>query len=143
MAQLAVGPGSPSSSMVGTATVELVGALLSSVGVDDLSRNEAMRESQYARVVTYVQQHLTDPGLCPQQIARENFMSLRQLMVWSQCNLTLAGWIMAQRLESARRELVSVRGGRRTIGAIAHDWGFADSNPIQPQVPSELRDGTA
>src|SRR6185437_1496624 len=76
----------------------------------------------------YIVQHLTDPDLGAERIARAMFISPRQLYkLWETEPRPLGQWILERRLEAARDELTSLRGRHRTIAAIAMRWGFADS----------------
>jgi AraC-like DNA-binding protein len=117
-----------SAATIGDATLELVRAMLASAGQDDLHRNIVMHEALYTRIMTYMQQHLTDPCLAPDQIARAHHISVRQLYkLWAHNEVSLGEWITAERLEGARQALTAPSSMPATIRAIAHRWGFADS----------------
>jgi len=56
----------------GDATLELVRAMISSAGRDDARFDSVMNETLYTRIVAFIQQNLTDPGLSPERIARQH-----------------------------------------------------------------------
>jgi AraC-like DNA-binding protein len=118
-----------SAGTIGDATLELVRAMISSAGEDDdLRTNSVMNETLYTRIVAFIHNNLTDPGLSPERIAREHYISVRQLYeLWAHKQLSLSEWIMSERLEGARRALAVHASTSATIGAIARRWGFRDS----------------
>jgi AraC-like DNA-binding protein len=116
-----------SAGTIGDATLELVRAMISSAGQDDLRGNGVMNETLYTRIVAFIQQNLADSGLSPERIAREHHISVRQLYkLWRHNEMSLSEWIMSERLEGARRALAAP-AMPATIAAIARRWGFADS----------------
>lgn len=121
---------SASARTIADATLELVRAMISSAGQDhdEVRFDSVMNETLYTRIVVFIQQHLADPGLSPERIAREHHISVRQLYkLWMHTELSLSEWIMSERLEGARRALAITPAMPATIGAIARRWGFADS----------------
>jgi AraC-like DNA-binding protein len=110
---------------LGSATLELARAVIATVGHGDLARSDTANEALLTRVEAYVQQHLADPALSPDSIARAHHISVRQLYkLWSERELGLAEWIMRGRLEGARQDIA--RGGPTGIAAVARRWGFTD-----------------
>jgi AraC-like DNA-binding protein len=108
------------------ATTELVRALIATASESQPLAQEALADTLRMRVVSYISQHLTEPDLSPQRIARENNVSVRHLhKMWRDCDLSLMQWIIAQRLEGARCEL-SQQASRKNISAICYGWGFSD-----------------
>ena len=111
---------------LGSATLELARAVVATVGQDDLVRNDVANEALVTRIEAYVQQHLADPGLSPESIAKAHHISVRQLYkLWSDREFGLAEWIIRGRLEGARRDIA--KGGSLGIAAVARRWGFTDS----------------
>jgi AraC-like DNA-binding protein len=111
---------------LGSATLELARAAIATVGQGDLARNDAANEALVTRIEAHVQQHLADPALSPESIARAHSISVRQLYkLWSEKEHGLAEWIMRGRLEGARRDIA--RGGSPGIAAVARRWGFTDA----------------
>ena len=118
----------PAASTVAQATTALVrAALISAVHEEPISRDDRGQDLTTA-VKTYIAQHLADPDLGAERIARAMFISVRQLYkLWETEPGPLGQWIVEHRLEAARSELASTRGRNQTITAIARRWGFADS----------------
>jgi AraC-like DNA-binding protein len=112
--------------MVGGATMELVRALITTAGSEVTSACEASGHLLSLQVTKYVENHLTDPGLDAELIAAVHHISVRRLYnIWSAHDLTLAQWIIHQRLERARI-LLAERSPALTVNAIARRCGFTD-----------------
>ncbi|HEX6449095.1 MAG TPA: helix-turn-helix domain-containing protein [Trebonia sp.] len=110
---------------LGSATLELARAVIATVGQGDLGRNDVANQALVTRIEAYVQQHLADPALTPETIARAHHISVRQLYkLWSERELGLAEWIMRGRLEGARHDIAKC--GSPGIAAVARKWGFTD-----------------
>jgi AraC-like DNA-binding protein len=121
--------GSPAAASLGTATVELVRALLVSAADDDRLRRAARHETLLSRVRVYAAQHLSDPDLTPAAIAWTHNVSVRQLYkAFAEADLSLEQWLIDQRLEAARSRLASTGGRRRSIAATARACGFRDAS---------------
>jgi AraC-like DNA-binding protein len=115
----------PGAAALGTATVELVRALIVSAAGERAGPVRA--QTLVSRVRAFVGQHLHDPGLSPAAIAGAHNVSLRQLYkACSEAGVSLEQWIIEQRLEAARAHLASPAGLRRSIAATARAHGFAD-----------------
>jgi AraC-like DNA-binding protein len=112
--------------MVGRATTELVRALVSSTGRDPGS-SDMRPQALETRLVTYIEQHLQDPDLRAEELARVHRISVRQLYkLWSSRETSLTQWIIHQRLEGARGDLSAADAGGATIEAVARRWGFTN-----------------
>jgi AraC-like DNA-binding protein len=119
--------GTPNAAAVGTATAELLRALVVSAAGDDRRHADVREETLLVRVRSYVQQHLGDPGLTPESIAAAHHVSVRQLYrEFSGAGLSLEQWVIESRLEAARAQLAAPAGRRRPIAAVARAHGFAD-----------------
>ncbi|WP_185714993.1 helix-turn-helix domain-containing protein [Gulosibacter macacae] len=68
--------------------------------------------------------HLHDPNLGPERIAREHFVSVRYVQKLFAAEGGVSSWIRMQRLEGAAREL---RAGQVSISQIAERWGYVDA----------------
>jgi AraC-like DNA-binding protein len=115
----------PGAAALGSATVELVRALLvSAAGRDDLA-GPVREETLVTRVRAYASQHLGDRALTPGELAAAHNVSVRRLYkAFADAGLSLEQWIIGQRLEAARAALVSPSGLRRSIEATARSCGF-------------------
>ncbi|MQA36074.1 helix-turn-helix domain-containing protein, partial [Modestobacter roseus] len=118
----------PAADALGTATVELVRALLISATGDRRYR-EAWEDTLLTRVRAYVARHLTDPALTPSSIAAAHAVSERRLyQAFADAGVSLEQEVIGRRLEAARAALVSPAGRRRSIAATAHGVGFTDAS---------------
>ena len=122
--RLAVDPGAPS---VGVATVELVRALVVSAAADDRHGGAVREETLLARLLAYARAHLTEADLGPRRLAAAHNISLRRLyQEFAAAGLHLEQWLITERLELARAQLVSRSGRHRSVAAVARSCGFAD-----------------
>jgi AraC-like DNA-binding protein len=112
---------------VGAATVQLVRGLIISAAVDEYSARSALTDALAPRVFAYVRRHLTDRDLTPVTIARAHNISVRYLYkLCDAAGVKLVEWIIAERLEGARRQITSPSHSNRTIASISRQWGFKD-----------------
>jgi AraC-like DNA-binding protein len=112
---------------LGTATIELVRALLVSAAGDERLIPAVREETLFVRILSYAQSHLTEPDLDPAQIAAAHNVSIRQLYkACAEHGLSLEQWLIAQRLEMARGRLASPALRRLPIAVTARACGFAD-----------------
>ncbi|MGH9100468.1 MAG: hypothetical protein ACRDV8_09610, partial [Acidimicrobiales bacterium] len=69
-------------------------------------RVSTSRRPVFTQVASYIEQHLSDPQLCPGQIATAHGYSTRALhKLFHDSGSTVAGWIRQRRLEQCRRDL--------------------------------------
>ena len=117
---------SPASQMsLSIATTHLVRALFVSAVEDERGGRSALAEVLLPRIVAYVREHLTDRELTPISIARAHGISIRYLYkLCDGAGIRLMDWIMEERLEGARADLISRGGSENTIARIALTWGF-------------------
>ena len=81
-----------------------------------------------SRIQRFIDEHLSDPGLGPAEIARVADISVRHLhRLFSSSGGTLGNCIRARRLERCRNDLANPRLRGKTITEIAFFWGFSDS----------------
>ncbi|MFI2642336.1 helix-turn-helix domain-containing protein [Streptomyces sp. NPDC018610] len=80
------------------------------------------------RIQVFIDEHLTDPDLTPESIARAHRISVRYLHRLFQAEgVTVSRWIQRRRLRECRRELAHQAASDRTIAAVARRWGFASA----------------
>ena len=119
---------SPAASMIGQATTDLVRAALVAAVDEEPFRSGGRGQSLITVAKSYICQHLADPDLGAEAVARAMFISVRQVYkLWETQPRSLGQWILARRLDAARRELTSPRRRNQTIAAIAGRWGFVDA----------------
>jgi AraC-like DNA-binding protein len=110
---------------LGTATIDLLRALVVSAAGDESRARLVRHETMLSRILYYTRGHLTEPDLTPRRIAAAHNVSLRHLyQIFRQADLSLEQWIITQRLERARADLADPAYRRRTIAAVARSWGF-------------------
>jgi AraC-like DNA-binding protein len=121
--------GSVAAVELASATVQLIRALVASTVPENAQARDAVAETQFIAVVTYIRQHLRDPSLTPQRVATANRISVRQLYkLWSTRGASLNEWVLRERLEASRTELVAPGLLHLTIEVIARRSGFSDAS---------------
>lgn len=119
---------SPAAPMIGQATTDLVRAALVSALDEEPFRRDGWDQNLTTVIKSYISQHLADPDLGAERIARAMSISVRQVYkLWETEPRPLGQWILERRLDAARHDLTSPRRRNQTIAAIARRWGFADS----------------
>lgn len=80
------------------------------------------------RAQAYAEEHLGDPELGPQMIARAHHVSTRYLhRLFEAEGETVSGWIRARRLERCRRDLCDPHLSHRPVSAVAARWGLVNA----------------
>ncbi|MFE1412315.1 helix-turn-helix domain-containing protein [Streptomyces sp. NPDC058746] len=103
----------------------LVMELLSADATDEADDASGAVNAMLSRIHAYIEEHLMDPDLSPESIARAHHISVRYLqkLFQNDCS-TVSQWVRRRRLEFCRIELG--RSHRRiTVAAVAHRWGFS------------------
>ncbi|MFD8994191.1 AraC-like ligand-binding domain-containing protein [Streptomyces abikoensis] len=84
-------------------------------------------EHLVSRVREYIDQHLGDPELSPQRIARAHHISVRYLhRLFEGQGVTVSRLIQRLRLDACARELARRDRAAPTVAAVAQRWGFVD-----------------
>lgn len=97
----------------------------------DVARSDesGQRTSTLLRILGYIEEHLADPGLDPQHIAKQHFVSLRHLHnLFRITGVSVAQWIKHRRLEATRRDLCDPLREKESISLIAERRGFEDNS---------------
>ena len=88
---------------IGESSTHLVRALLSGAVEDGTQDREVLEQTLLAQVLEHVRQHLRDPDLSPDSVARALSVSRRQLFrVCTLAEISLEQHIISRRLEGAR-----------------------------------------
>ncbi|MEU4691584.1 helix-turn-helix domain-containing protein [Actinoplanes sp. NPDC023714] len=143
--------GDQSAAAVAAASIDLCRALLASAARTGRHTREAMAETLLTRIRTCVRQNLADPDLSPARIAAACNVSLRHLYkICAEADLSLEQWIISERLQGARHDLMSPGSAGRPIAAVARAWGFRDPTHFTRRfrarygmTPSQLRTSSA
>ncbi|MDN0196641.1 helix-turn-helix domain-containing protein [Streptomyces sp. S.PNR 29] len=78
------------------------------------------------RIRTYIEEHLMEPDLSPEAIARAHHISVRYLhKLFQNDGTTVSQWVRQRRLDACRHELSRTPNRRITVAAVAHRWGFS------------------
>jgi AraC family transcriptional regulator, positive regulator of tynA and feaB len=118
----------PAQGRLGWATVQLVRSLVTTAAGDARGAG-ALHDSLVVRVKSFIDDHLGDPGIGPDEIAAAHHISVRHLYTqWSRGGEpgALAEWIMGRRLDRARGRLADPDCAELAIGAVARESGFVN-----------------
>ncbi|NYD38805.1 helix-turn-helix domain-containing protein [Actinomycetospora corticicola] len=123
-------------------------ALLGTAVGESLRRDEVLSPSSAEdlrrRVDAYVTDHLADPELGPEDIARAHFLSVRALhRVFADSDLSVAALVRLRRLQHARRRLLDPRDAALSLTEIAHACGFADLASFSRRFKQEFHEAPA
>ncbi len=81
--------------------------------------------NRYAKARRFIEQHLRDPELGAQKIARALNVSARYLRwIFAAEKESVSAYILRRRLEEVAHQLTDARWRGRSIGEIAFEWGF-------------------
>jgi AraC-like DNA-binding protein len=112
----------------GTRLADEVGELVTTVATERLHPEppHVPATDLLRKIDAYIAEHLADPGLGPEAIARAHFVSIRQLhRLFARQGTTVTQRIRSHRLEHCRRELLDPRSSTSITG-ISQRWGFSD-----------------
>jgi AraC-like DNA-binding protein len=80
-------------------------------------------------VKKFIEQHINDPDLTPQTVARAHSISVRYLHKLFQAEGDTPGqWIQRCRLQKCRGELAGLNATKRSIAGVARQWGFTSAS---------------
>ncbi|MFF9838440.1 helix-turn-helix domain-containing protein [Streptomyces sp. NPDC013740] len=103
----------------------LVMELLEADTADTADDASGAGREMLSRVHAHIEEHLMDPDLSAESIARAHHISVRYLQkLFQNDGSTVSQWVRQRRLESCRFEL-SRSTRRTTMAAMAHRWGFS------------------
>lgn len=81
-----------------------------------------------AQLRSFIEDHLADPSLDPESIARAHFISTRYVhKLFSRDGVTVSEWVRRRRLEMCRRALADRAGASLPVSAIARRWAFPNA----------------
>jgi AraC-like DNA-binding protein len=86
-----------------------------------------LRQHHQHQVRRYAREHLSNPALCAEMIARGVGLSTSYVFeLFANEPTTLMRWVRQERLARCQRELSSPQLRHRSIGQLAYAWGFGD-----------------
>jgi AraC-like DNA-binding protein len=109
------------------AVIALVRALHPSTRPEGAATRTMPAATLLPQLKAYVDQHLEDPRLGPEWIARRHYISTRYLhKLFARDGVTAAGWIRHRRLEACRRDLRDPTFAHKSISQVARRWALAN-----------------
>ncbi|MFJ6517019.1 helix-turn-helix domain-containing protein [Streptomyces filamentosus] len=103
----------------------LVVELLEADGTDGPGETPGAGNELLSRIHAHIEEHLMDPDLSPESIARAHHISVRYLQkLFQNDGSTVSQWVRRRRLEFCRLELGRTHR-KVTMAAVAHRWGFS------------------
>jgi AraC-like DNA-binding protein len=128
---------SANAGLIAHPSIELVRAVIAIHLEADQLAGGSLAATMQLRILEYARRHLYDPGLCAEQIAAANYISVRYLYkVLAESGVSLADWIRTQRLRACRQELAKACSAT-TIGAIAKQHGFSNTSSFSRAFRAE------
>ncbi|MFE7841918.1 helix-turn-helix domain-containing protein [Streptomyces sp. NPDC057474] len=114
-------------SRLAQSAVDLIGTLLAEhTGAERMPKDDGPA-LMTGRILAYMEQHLADPHLGPDQIAAAHRISRRYLYkLLAEQGYTVSGWIREHRLSNCRRDLIAPALVHLPVGAVGSRWGFPD-----------------
>ncbi|WP_345569104.1 helix-turn-helix domain-containing protein [Streptomyces plumbiresistens] len=107
--------------------VDLVGAMLSERCAVHVTKQDDGRELLARRILTYMEQRLSDPGLGPDRIAAAHHISRRFLYkLLAERGYTVSGWLRERRLAECLRDLADPALAHTPVATVGSRWGFPD-----------------
>jgi AraC-like DNA-binding protein len=105
--------------------IDLVRRLYVDLGASVQPTRPRSRAELLLHAQAYIEAHLRDPGLNPEQVARACFISTRYLhRVFEDEGLSVCGSIRTARLDRCRRDLLNPAFADQSILVIASRWGL-------------------
>lgn len=147
LAETAVSPPDLSEAAGGRLAGQLAALLGTAIG-ESVRRDEVLSPGSAAdlrrRVDAYVVDHLADPHLGPEDIARAHYISVRALhRMFADDDCSVGALIRRRRLQSARRRLLDPRDADTTLTEIAHSCGFGDLASFSRRFKQEFHEAPA
>lgn len=123
-AGLADGSISPDDADLAEHVIDLIRRLYLDLDASPASHPRSRRDL-FLQAKAYLQAHLGDPTLNPEQVAKACFVSTRYLhRVFAGEGRTVSEWIRTERLEHCRRDLLDPALAHHSISNIATRWGL-------------------
>nr|WP_165497183.1 helix-turn-helix domain-containing protein [Rhodococcus sp. ABRD24] len=111
--------------LVANAVDMVATVFLSQLGTSEREAPNSHRRDLLHEILAYIDNNLADPELNPARIAAAHFISTRHLYdIFSEQELTVAGWIRTRRLEQCKRDLSDQLRIEESIATIAARAGF-------------------
>ncbi|CCD93336.1 putative Transcriptional regulatory protein, AraC/XylS family [Bradyrhizobium sp. ORS 375] len=114
---------------------------------DQFSEDATAQKARLRSVKAWIEEHLTDPGLSLEKIARNNGISLRHLhYLFRMTDMSVSEWILDRRLQRSYDMLTRLEQPVLSVTEVAYQLGFSSSSHFSTvfrrkfgHSPSELR----
>ena len=114
---------------------------------DEFSEDATARKARLRSVKVWIEEHLTDPDLSLEKIAKNNGVSLRHLhYLFRLTEMSVSEWILDRRLQRCHDALLRPELRALSVTEIAYRLGFSSSSHFSTvfrrkfgHSPSELR----
>lgn len=114
-------------SLIAHALVSFIGETINSARDDDSARASRHRRRILERARDYIEAHIAEEGLTPQQIAKGVGISTRYLSeIFAAEGTSPMRWVRNRRLERCRMELEQHGGNQQLIREVAYSMGFVN-----------------
>lgn len=109
--------------------VDLVAeALQGELGLSSEHSVATDRDRSLQQILAYIEDHLADPDLGPEQLAAANFISVRTLhSLFNRAGTSVAAWIRTRRLERCHEDLANPRLEQLPVGTVMTRYGFVST----------------
>ncbi|MEQ8266567.1 MAG: helix-turn-helix domain-containing protein [Parvibaculum sp.] len=132
-----------------SSALDLVAHALANGRNVSVERQSESRQLILRRILNYIEENLSNPGLSCERVAVENGVSERYLRKLFQAKgHGVSEWLWLRRLERARQDIADPLLRHRSITSIAYDWGFKDTGHFSRAfkarfgtTPSSIRAG--
>lgn len=105
----------------------MLATALTELAETDTPSPTRLRQHHQQQVRRYAREHLSDPALCAEMIARGVGLSTSYVFeLFANEPTTLMRWVRQERLARCQRELAAPQLRHRSIGQLAYAWGFGD-----------------
>ena len=129
------------------ALIAMVRALHPATRPDRAGAGALPAAAMVPQIKAYMRDHLGDPRLGPETVARAHYISTRYLhKLFAREGTTVSEWIRHRRLEACRRDLRDPALAHESVSQIARRWGITNPSSFSRMVrdaygraPSELR----
>jgi AraC-like DNA-binding protein len=134
-------------SRLGTELMDVLALALDMGDKDELSEDATAQKARLRSVKGWIEQHLTDPDLSLEKIARSNGVSLRHLhYLFRLTDVSVSEWILDRRLQRCYDVLTRPELRSLSVTEVAYQLGFSSSSHFSTvfrkkfgHSPSELR----
>ena len=131
--------------------MDVLALAFNSVQGDEPQADQAVRRARLRSVKAWLEEHLGDPGLTLEAIAKGNGVSLRYLHALFRLEGTsVSNWIWNRRLERSYDMLLRGNGNGHSLTEVAYRVGFNSSSHFSTMFrrkfgvrPSDVRRGPA